>query len=209
MAARTRDSASVEAGAQAGMRAAGTRSQADAGTETCGAAGDGAAAGATAATGAAGSIGTAVEDGELLRRWFQVYAGMQNLTADLLAEVERTVGLTAPEFQVLWHLGGAAERRAPMNEVSRLLGFSTAGTTKLIDRLCATGLVERRTSPSDRRVILAELTDPGAAASGRAAQILADALRERFVARLGEDRVAAVVEAFALLSPDSGGSGTC
>jgi DNA-binding MarR family transcriptional regulator len=147
---------------------------------------------------------TAGSDEELLRRWFQIYSGMQNLTADLLAEVERTAGLTAPEFQVLWHLAAAPERRAPMNEVSRLLNFSTAGTTKLIDRLCATGAVERRTSPTDRRVILAELTPAGENATRHAARILADALHNRFVRRLGEDRVNSLAEAFELLAAESG-----
>jgi DNA-binding MarR family transcriptional regulator len=151
-----------------------------------------------------GSVCTAAADEELLGSWFRLYAGMQSLTADLLAEVERSADLTAPEFQVLWHLGATAERRAPMNEISRLLGFSTAGTTKLIDRLCATGLVERRTSPADRRVILAELTAAGGRAATLAARILAAALRERFVARIGEDRVAALVEAFGVLADESG-----
>lgn len=153
--------------------------------------------------GAAG-IGADAEDEQLLRRWFQLYAGMQTLTADLLAEVERGGGLSAPEFQVLWHLGSAEARRAPMNEISRLLGFSTAGTTKLIDRLCAMGLVERRPSPSDRRVILAELTAAGGRAATRAARILAAALRDRFVGRLGEDRVATLIDAFAELAAEPG-----
>jgi DNA-binding MarR family transcriptional regulator len=142
-------------------------------------------------------------DAELLRRWFQIYTGMQRITVDLLAEVERSGGLTAPEFQVLWHLGTAPERRAPMNEISRLLGFSTAGTTKLVDRLCGGGLIERRTSPADRRVILAELTCAGADAATSAAAVLAAGLRERFEGPLGEDRVDAMVDAFTLLAGES------
>jgi DNA-binding MarR family transcriptional regulator len=152
----------------------------------------------------AAGIDADAEDEQLLRRWFQLYRGMQNLTADLLAEVERGGGLSAPEFQVLWHLGSAEARRAPMNEISRLLGFSTAGTTKLIDRLCAMGLVERQSSPSDRRVILAALTAAGGKAATRAARILAAALRDRFVGRLGEDRVATLIDAFAELAGEPG-----
>lgn len=153
-----------------------------------------------------GGICTDAEDELLLRRWFQLYEGMQNVTAGLLAEVERGVGLSAPEFRVLWHLGSAGSRGAPMNEISRLLGFSTAGTTKLIDRLCAMDLVERHACPTDRRVILAELTTAGATAAARAAKTLAAALRERFVGRLGEDRVTALIATFADLAE---GSGTC
>lgn len=144
------------------------------------------------------------EDAEMLRAWFQIYTGMQRITGDLLEDVERRGGLTAPEFQVLWHLSAAPERQAPMNEISRLLGFSTAGTTKLVDRLGADGLIERRTSASDRRVILAALTDEGAGSALRAAEILAAGLRERFVGPLGEERVGALVDAFRLLAGEAG-----
>ena len=148
-----------------------------------------------------------IRDDELLNTWFKLYANMQNVTADLLAEVERSGGLTAPEFRVLWHLRGHAERRAAMNEISRLLNFSTAGTTKLIDRLSKKGLVERRTGHCDRRVIQAELTESGDRAAGRAASILAQTLREHFLGRLGGARVSALLEAFALL--DEGSPGDC
>jgi len=178
------------------------RETAEPGTDASGAGGDTPASGADAS----GTCPNAdASDEQLLRAWFQLYSGMQNVTADLLAEVERGGGLTAPEFQVLWHLRGRPEHCAPMNGVSRLLGFSTAGTTKLIDRLAAMGLVERRTSPSDRRVILAELTAAGERAASRGAGILADTLRERFLGRLGEDRVSALLEAFALLAEESSG----
>jgi DNA-binding MarR family transcriptional regulator len=144
-----------------------------------------------------------VSDDALLHTWFELYSSMQAVTADLLAEVERSCGLTAAEFRVLWHLRGRQGRSAAMNEVSRLLNFSTAGTTKLIDRLSGMGLVERQTNHCDRRVILAKLTEAGDRSAGQAASILAKTLRERFLGRLGEDRVTALIEAFALLGEGS------
>ena len=143
-------------------------------------------------------------DDELLSAWFRLYAGMQNLTADLLAEVEHSGGLTPPEFQVIWHLHRSPERRAPMNEISRLLNFSTAGTTKLIDRLCAMDLVARQTSPADRRVILAEITEAGERAAAAAEAVFAAALRERFLGKLGGERTTALFEAFEILGARSG-----
>lgn len=146
----------------------------------------------------------AAQDDELLRAWFQLYSGMQNATAEMLAKVERGSGLAAPEVHVLWHLHRVPQRRAPMNEVSRLLNFSTAGTTKLVDRLSAMGLVDRRVCPTDRRVILAELTEAGERAATQAAAILADELRDRFLGRLGEQRMNGLIEAVALLAEESG-----
>lgn len=142
-------------------------------------------------------------DEDLLRAWFQLYSGMQNVTAALLAAVEHSGGLTGPEFHVLFHLRSQPERSSQMSCLSRLLGFSTAGTTKLVDRLAAMSLIERRTSPSDRRVILAELTEAGEQAATRAAGILADTLRDRVLGRLGEQRVTALLEAFAMLAEES------
>ena len=177
-------------------------STAAAGTPATSATGDGSAA-STAST---ASVRPEPADAELLHRWFQIYSGMQNVTATLLAEVERTERLTAPEFQTLWHLHAREHGRAPMNEISRLLNFSTAGTTKLIDRLCTMSLVERRTSPADRRVILAELTPAGEQAAAQAATTLAAVLRERFVGPLGEARVDAVADAFAVFAAESPGN---
>jgi len=142
-------------------------------------------------------------DADVLRGWFRLYSGMQNVTNALLTEVERNGGLTPPEFHVLWHLRESAEQSAPMNEVSRLLNFSTAGTTKLVDRLCAMDLVERRTSPADRRVILAKLTTAGLRLADRAATLLAHALRDRMIGRLGEDRFVSLIEAFDVIGEES------
>ena len=151
----------------------------------------------------AGQVCPQAADEALLRTWFQLQSSIQVVTSDLLVEMERGCGLTAPEFRVLWHLRDQPERRAAMNEISRLLNFSTAGTTKLIDRLSGMGLIERQTNHCDRRVILAELTENGAGSAGVAASILVRTLRERFLGRLGEDRVTALVEAFALLGEGS------
>ena len=147
--------------------------------------------------------GNDASDADVLRGWFRLYSGMQNVTNALLAEVEQHGGLTPPEFHVLWHLRESAKQSAPMNELSRLLNFSTAGTTKLIDRLCAMELVERRTSPCDRRVILAELTAAGVRLADRAATLLAHALRDRMIGRLGEDRFVSLIEAFDVIGEES------
>jgi DNA-binding MarR family transcriptional regulator len=163
--------------------------------------------GTEAGTEAEQAICPQAADEALLRTWFQLHSSIQVVTSDLFVEVERGCGLTAPEFRVLWHLRDQPERRAAMNEISRLLNFSTAGTTKLIDRLSGMGLVQRRTNHCDRRVILAELTETGEGSAGVAASILVRTLRERFLGRLGEDRVTALVEAFALLG--EGSSGDC
>ncbi len=50
------------------------------------------------------------------------------------------------------------------HDVARHLRISTASTTKLLDRLCASGHVERRPHPRDRRARVVVLTDESRAA---------------------------------------------
>lgn len=66
-----------------------------------------------------------------------------------------------------------------MNELARVLGLSRANATGLVDRLEARGIVERRHSTEDRRVVLVSLTRKGR----RTAAKLNDA-RRRGLARM-------------------------
>ena len=54
-----------------------------------------------------------------------------------------------------------------MSQLSAVLGFSTAGTTKVADRLAEAGMIERGPSAADRRVILVTLTEHGFAGRER------------------------------------------
>lgn len=56
-----------------------------------------------------------------------------------------------------------AQDSVKMNELARLLGLSRANATGLVDRLEARGIVERRHSTEDRRVVLVRLTRQGRA----------------------------------------------
>ena len=62
-----------------------------------------------------------------------------------------------------------------MHELAQILGFSSAGTTKVADRLADAGLIERSPSRTDRRVIYATLTERGLDVAATAALALADA----------------------------------
>jgi DNA-binding MarR family transcriptional regulator len=93
--------------------------------------------------------------------------------------------ITALVFQLSRHLGTTMERQvAPFNvtgqqaalllrscatrdasptQLASRLGTDNAGITRLLDRLEAKGLVERRSSPTDRRAIVVEPTAAGRA----------------------------------------------
>src|SRR5262249_49911019 len=54
------------------------------------------------------------------------------------------------------------ERPLPMGRLAETLACDASNVTGLIDRLESRGLIRRRTSPSDRRVKVLELTPAGA-----------------------------------------------
>ncbi|WP_328911972.1 MULTISPECIES: MarR family winged helix-turn-helix transcriptional regulator [unclassified Streptomyces] len=136
-----------------------------------------------------------------MQQWHALHSGVRRLTDGLLADVEAENGLAPSSFTALMFLVAAPGQAAPMNQLSQALGFSTAGTTKVVDRLAEAGLVERRPSDSDRRVVYTALTSAGAERVLDASRALAQALRTRVVAPLGEDVFRSFAAAIGGLDP--------
>lgn len=139
------------------------------------------------------------EEAELLQRWNSLATGFRELTDQLLGDAQREVGLPPSSLEVLCFLATTPEQAAPMRLVAQTLGFSTAGTTGVVDRLAEAGLVERRPSSSDRRVTYAALTPQGRETATATARVFADSLRRRVVEPLGEEGFASFAGAFVTL----------
>ena len=70
-------------------------------------------------------------------------------------------GLNASEFEVLIRLARSPQRRLQMSALARQSIVSNSGLTRVVDRLCDAGLVERERHDGDRRIYYAVLTDEG------------------------------------------------
>ncbi|HEV2638746.1 MAG TPA: MarR family transcriptional regulator [Actinocrinis sp.] len=136
----------------------------------------------------------------LLQQWQTIYSGFRRLSDRLLADVELASGVDPASFQVLWFLLTTPLRAAPMNLLTQVLGFSTAGTTKVVDRLAEAGYVERRPSPTDRRVTFAALTTEGMTMAAEVSSTLAEALQRHLVEPLGAAQVSAFATALGSLN---------
>ncbi|MEV7341131.1 MarR family transcriptional regulator [Streptomyces sp. NPDC093544] len=155
----------------------------------------------------AGSAGSpSAEEAELLQRWSTLAAGFRELSDQLLGDAQREIGLPQSLLEVLCFLATAPEQAAPMRLVAQTLGFSTAGTTGVVDKLADAGLVERRPSRSDRRVTYAALTPQGRETATAVARVFADSVRRRVVQPLGAEGFASFAGAFATLGL---GNGSC
>jgi DNA-binding MarR family transcriptional regulator len=89
-------------------------------------------------------------------------------------------GLSAPQLTCLRHLGRHGQRTA--GQLARGIAVSQATVTGIVDRLERGGLVARRRSEVDRRIVIVELTPRGR----EVATSVPQPLQERFVRGLSE-----------------------
>lgn len=131
----------------------------------------------------------------------------------LVPSPEERGNLTGAQFVVL-KLLLADPSGLTVTELASRFGVSASAMTGMVDRLAKSGLVERRRSEQDRRVVWIQATDAGRQALAEAQVRRRERFREVF-RRVGEDKLAALVAAMegaaaALnegVSPRGGGRG--
>jgi DNA-binding MarR family transcriptional regulator len=82
-----------------------------------------------------------------------------------------------------------------MTELAARTLVSRSGLTRRLDRLVESGLVARRSCPTDRRGVLAVLTDAGRRRLEESAPTHVDGVRRHFISRLGSQELRALADA--------------
>jgi hypothetical protein len=88
----------------------------------------------------------------------------------------------------------------PMTRLARDLSMTAGGFTKLADRMGREGLIDRRGSEGDRRVVYATLTDHGLEAARRGEQAYHLALRDIVLAALSTAQIVEISDALGSLA---------
>lgn len=112
----------------------------------------------------------------LVDQWRHMVAGVAVTRRRLDAALE-TSGLSPQFFDVLYLLLKADNHALPMTLLAREISMTSGGFTKLADRMAREGLIDRRSSSDDRRVVNATLTDEGLALANRASTLYEESLR--------------------------------
>jgi DNA-binding MarR family transcriptional regulator len=89
-----------------------------------------------------------------------------------LNELLEPFGLTFPRYEVLMLLHLSGEGSLPVGKIGERLQVHRTSITNSLDGLEKAGLVRRAPHESDRRAVLAEITDPGREAAERATEVL-------------------------------------
>jgi DNA-binding MarR family transcriptional regulator len=124
-----------------------------------------------------------------LRAWQALLHAHHEVTATLDRELRDEHGLSFSEYDVLLRLARAPGRALRMSELAERVLLSPSGLTRLVDRLAARRLVERRTESGDGRVFLAALTERGLEELRRAARTHLRGIRQHFTGRLTETQL--------------------
>jgi DNA-binding MarR family transcriptional regulator len=88
---------------------------------------------------------------------------VQQLLLERIDAVLRPLGLTFARYEVLRLLSFSSAGAMPMTRMGSLLQVHPTSVTSAVDRLENQGYVSRSRSDSDRRVVLATITDAGRA----------------------------------------------
>jgi DNA-binding MarR family transcriptional regulator len=97
-------------------------------------------------------------------------------------------GLSLADYEILVHLSGEASGELRMTELAARTLVSRSGLTRRLDRLVESGLVERRSCPTDRRGVFAVLTDAGRSRLEASAPTHVEGVRRPFISQLaGQD----------------------
>lgn len=131
-----------------------------------------------------------------LRAWRGFLRAHAEVTRALKRDLERAGLIQLPDYGVLLELSrGPAQGRRPI-ELAGLTSLTKSGLTRLLDRLEASGLVERRACASDQRGNLIALTPRGRHVFRRAAPMHLRGIAEYFKDRLDDHELAVLATAF-------------
>jgi DNA-binding MarR family transcriptional regulator len=145
------------------------------------------------------TIERTAEDAGLLREAEAFETHWSEVIRFLLNKKMRSAMYQGPEGELshaeLAAIGLLGDREQRMSELASHIGLSESSVTRLVDRLAASGLVVRGTSPTDRRAVTAGLTKQGRATLTRIRSARCEFLKEILVP-LPEDERSELVRLF-------------
>lgn len=96
-----------------------------------------------------------------LAAWRGFLTTHSRLVAELDAELRNEHDMPLSTYDVLVQLAHSPDRRLRMSELAGSVLLTPSGLTRLVDRLCRDGLVERVRCDDDARGAFAALTEKG------------------------------------------------
>lgn len=130
--------------------------------------------------------------------WVNLAHAGTHLTDKLDAELRAALSIGLAEQDLLKQVA-MNQGEIAMSELARRLYYSKAGITKMVDRLVNIGLLKRKPSLSDRRVINIVHTAKGEKMLVKSRQLLLDFVRQNFRVHLNDRQIVELRESLRAL----------
>ena len=134
---------------------------------------------------------------EHLDAWRSVLNVHARLTQNVEAALAKAGLPQLAWYDVLWALQRAPGKVLRMGELADAVTISRSGLTRLVDRIEAEGLLQRRASAGDRRAVEVAITPDGSKLLRRMWPVYERVLRDEFEAKLSRKDAESLVRALA------------
>jgi DNA-binding MarR family transcriptional regulator len=144
-----------------------------------------------------------------VRAWTRLLRAHASTTRLLSASLQAEHGLTINDYEALYVLSRAEDRRMRRVDLAHRLLLTPSGVTRLLEGLERCGFVERATCASDLRVTYAQLTDAGAEKLETASCGHVGSIRALFEEHFSPEEIEALATALAKLPGADHGADDC
>jgi DNA-binding MarR family transcriptional regulator len=141
-----------------------------------------------------------------LPAWRGFLRAHAHLVRELDADLRETHSLSLSAYDVLVQLAGAPDHKMRMSDLAESVVLTPSGLTRLIDRLCREGLVEREHCSDDARGSFAVLTEVGARRFAEARPTHLDGVRRLFLSQFSPQELRKLGEAWERVAANNGGA---
>lgn len=117
-------------------------------------------------------------------------------------------GISLADYEILVNLAAEPAGELRMTELAARTLVSRSGLTRRLDRLVESGLVARRSCPTDRRGVLAVLTPAGRRRLEESAPTHVEGVRRHFISALQDQDLRAFAESLNSVVASSETAGT-
>ena len=114
-----------------------------------------------------------------LRLWLRMFTCKMLIESEVRRRLRETFGVTLPRFDLMAQLDRAGAGMT-LGQLSQRMMVSNGNVTGLVERLVVQGLVDRRSSPNDRRSQIVSLRPEGRRVFRAMARANADWMGEMF-----------------------------
>jgi DNA-binding MarR family transcriptional regulator len=141
-----------------------------------------------------------VKRAKAVELWEGLSRAHSTMTAALEKDMLPEAGMPLAWYEVLLHLSRSPQGLMRYQDLAKVAGITDSGASRRLEQMVKSGLIERRSCPTDRRGVYAHITAAGERGFDRAHAVFLRSLDRNLARHLGADEADAMSVALSRLS---------